>query len=536
MRHAAIVVIVCAGGIGIGARAQEHQHPAGGRFGTVTFANSCAATVQPVFARGMALLHSFEFGPAIDAFGDVAKTDPSCGIAIWGIGLAQWSNPFSPANRPARQLEAGRETARRAASTGAKTERERAYIAAVAALYDRFETVDQRTRVMAYRDAMGRLVAAYPDDPEAKAFYAVALAAAADPADKTYADQLKAGAMMETLWAAQPDHPGFAHYIIHSYDVPALAPKAAEAAKRYATIAPDAPHALHMPSHTFTRLGHWQDSIDTNILSAAAAKKSGQVYEELHATDYEVYAYLQTGQDAKARALVEDAPRIAAGTNATAGAAPPVAGGYALAAIPARYALERGAWAEAAQLKPQANAAPYVEAISWFARGLGGARAREWNGVAKDVPDELQIRIDALNKTGEKYWAEQVTIQKLAVTAWVALADGRTADALAAMREAADREDRTEKAAISPGPLAPARELLAEMLLELKQPKEALAEFKKTIAKEPNRFRGIAGAATAAAQTGDAAAARAYQKQLADICAKGDTSGRPELEAARKAR
>ena len=534
-RHVAIAGIVCLGGAGMAARAQEHQHGDAGRFGTVTFANSCSAAVQPGFARGMALLHSFEFGPAIDAFDEVAKADPSCGIALWGIGLAQWSNPFSAANRAPRQLQAGRESAQRAAQTGAKTERERAYIAAVAHLYDRYESVDQRTRIVAYRDAMGRLAAAYGDDPEAKAFYAVALAAAADPADKTYADQLKAGAMMEALWAAQPDHPGFAHYIIHSYDVPALAPKALDAARRYATIAPDAPHALHMPSHTFTRLGYWQDSIDTNMLSAAAAKKIGQIYEELHATDYEVYAYLQTGQDAKARALVDEAPRIAARPNVTEGAAPPVAGGYALAAIPARYALERGDWAGAARLQPIANAAPFVEAISWFARGLGAARARDVAG-AKVVPAELQVRIDALDRAGEKYWAEQVRIQQLAVTAWVAFADGRAPEALKSMREAADREDRTEKNAISPGPLAPARELLAEMLLQLKQPKVALVEFRTTIAKEPNRFRGIAGAAAAAEQTGDAAAARTYRQQLAQICLKGDTPGRPELQQARAAR
>jgi len=509
-----------------------HQH---GSYGTVRFANSCAASVQPPFARGMALLHSFEFGPAIDAFAEAGRADPSCGIAVWGIALAQWSNPFSPANRPAQQLQAGRESARRAAGIGAQTERERAYIAAVAALYDRFESVAQRTRIVAYRDAMGRLVAAYPDDPEAKAFYALALAAAADPGDKTYADQLKAGAMVESLWTAQPDHPGFAHYIIHSYDVPALAPKAIDAARRYAKIAPDAPHALHMPSHIFTRLGYWQDSIDTNILSAAAAKKNGQVYEELHASDYEIYAYLQTGQDAKARAILEDVPRIAARANTTAGAAPPVAGGYAMAAIHARYALERGAWAEAAQL-PSRGDAPWIDAITWFARGLGGARAREWNAAAKSVPGELQLRIDALNKAGETYWAEQVTIQKLAVSAWLALAEERTADALALMREAADREDRTEKAAISPGPIAPARELLAEMLLQVKRPADALAEYRRTIAKEPNRFRGLAGAATAAEQAGDAAAARAYRRKLAEICAKGDTPGRPELQQARAAR
>jgi hypothetical protein len=514
--------------------AQDHQHD--GHLGTVNFANSCGATVQDTFTRGMALLHSFEFGPAIDAFGAVASKDPSCGIAVWGIALAQWGNPFSPAPRATPQLSAGHNTSQRAKTTGAKTPRERAYIDAVSALYDRFDTFDQRTRIVAYRDAMGRLVAAYPDDGEAKAFYALSLAAAADPADKTYADQLKAGAILEKLWAAQPDHPGLAHYIIHAYDVPALAPKAAEAARRYATIAPDAPHALHMPSHTFTRLGEWQSSIDTNILSAAAAKRAGQIYEELHASDYEVYAYLQTGQDAKARAIVEDAPKIAAGRNATAGAAPPSAGGYALAAIPARYALERGDWATAARLQPQANPAPYIEAITWFARGIGGARSKEWNGVAKDVPAELQIRIDELKKAGDSYWAEQVSIQKLNVEAWVAFAEGRSADALAKMRQAADREDATEKAAISPGPLAPAREMLGEMLLQLKQPNDALVQFKKTMAKEPNRFRGLAGAAAAAEQSGDPAAARAYRRRLAEICAKGDTPGRPELQAARAAR
>ncbi len=530
MRSTAILVIVTT--VSLLTPPQDHQHGEG-RYGTVRFDNSCTAAAQPAFARGMALLHSFEFGPAIDAFTGVAAQDPACGIAVWGIALSQWGNPFSPAPRAAPQLTAGRTTAQRATAAGAKTERERAYIAAVAALYDRFETRDQRTRMAAYRDAMGRLVAAYPDDSEARAFYALSLAAVADPGDKTYADQLKAGAMLETLWAAQPDHPGFAHYIIHSYDVPALAPKAIEAARRYASIAPDAPHALHMPSHTFTRVGDWQSSIDTNIASAAVAKRTGQIYEQLHATDYEVYAYLQTGQDDKARSLVEDAPRIAAGPNVTAGAAPPSAGGYALAAIPARYALERGAWAEAARLQPQANPAPYVEAITWFARGIGGARAKEWNGVAKNVPAELQIRIDELKTAGDAYWAEQVSIQKIIVEAWVALAEGRTSDALARMRQAADREDATEKAAISPGPLAPAREMLGEMLLQLQQPKPALVEFRKTMAKEPNRFRGLAGAAAAAEQTGDTAAARQYRRRLAEICAKGDTPGRPELQAAR---
>src|SRR6187551_158222 len=322
MRHVAFVAgMVMAAAA---AAAQEtHQHADAGRFGTVTFGNTCSAAVQPAFLRGVALLHSFEFGPAIDAFTQVAAADPSCGIAYWGIGLAEWNNPFSLVKRTPRQLQAGRATAERATAAGAKSERERGFIEAIAVLYAAPDTIDQRTRITAYRDAMSRLSAKFPEDTEAAAFHAVALAAAADPADKTYADQLKAGATLEKLWKAQPDHPGLAHYIIHSYDVPALASHAADAARRYASIAPDAPHALHMPSHTFTRLGYWEDSIATNLLSAAAAKKAGQVYEELHAMDYTVYAYLQTGQDAKAKALVDAAPGVAAQANATAGAAPP---------------------------------------------------------------------------------------------------------------------------------------------------------------------------------------------------------------------
>ena len=513
----------------------SHHHGDAGTLGVVKFANSCSADVQPAFAHGMALLHSFEFGQAMDAFAGVVQADSSCGIALWATGLAQWGNPFAATIRPPAQVQAGRATIERAAAAGAKTARERDYIAAAASLYDRFESTDQPARMRAYRDAMGRLSATYPDDPEAAAFYALSLAAAADPADKTYVDQLKAGAILEKLWQSQPEHPGLAHYIIHAYDVPGLAPRAVTAARRYATIAPDAPHALHMPSHTFTRLGYWQDSIDTNILSAAAARKVNAIGEELHASDYQAYAYLQSGQDAAARRLVDALPEILSRRGpVTASAAPPPAAAFAAAAIPARYALERGAWADAARLEPRATAFPYADAMTWFARALGAARMRDVP-AARAAVDELQKCIDRTAQAKETYWVEQGAIQKLGASAWLALAEGRTADALAAMREAADREDRTEKSAISPGPLAPARELLGEMLLELKQPKEALAEFRKTMAKEPNRFRGLAGAGAAATQADDRAAARTYYGQLLTICKKADTPGRPELRAARSA-
>ena len=534
MRQATIAGFLVCFAAAVVARAQDpHQHEAG-QLGTVKFANSCRADVQAGFARGMALLHSFEFGPAMDAFKIVSDTDPSCAIALWGTGLAQWGNPFATAIKPAPQLLAGRTTLARAAAVGAQTPRERDFVAAATVLYDRFETLEQGARMRAYRDAMATLSAKYPDDPEASAFYALALAAAADPSEKTYVDQLKAGAILEKLWLAQPQHPGMAHYIIHSYDVPALAPRAVEAARRYAKIAPDAPHALHMPSHTFTRLGYWQDSIDTNILSAAAARKVNAIGEELHASDYQAYAYLQSGQDAAARRVVDSlAEMFSRRAPATASAAPPPAGAFAYAAIPARYVLERGAWAEAARLETRQTPYSYADAMTWFARALGAARMRDLP-AARAAVEELQKCIDRTVAAKETYWVEQVTIQKLAATAWLALAEGRTSDALVAMREAADREDRTEKSAISPGPLAPAREQLGEMLLELKQPTDALVAFQKTMAKEPNRFRAVAGAARAAADGGDAGAARTYAAQLLAICKTADVPGRPELEAARR--
>jgi tetratricopeptide (TPR) repeat protein len=540
MRRPASLVLALVAMIGAAANVvarQEHQHGAGGRLGTVTFSNSCSTEVQPGFAEGMALLHSFEFGPAIDAFKAVAGKDASCGIAYWGMAVAQWGNPFAAGTKPPAALQAGREFIARAKAAGAKSERERDYISAASALYDNMETVDQRTRLVAYRDLMARVAATYPSDTEAAAFHALALAACADPADKTYADQLKAGATLERLWKAQPDHPGLPHYLIHAYDVPALASRAVAAARSYAKIAPAAPHALHMPSHTFTRLGYWQDSIDTNILSAETARKAGALSEELHAIDYQTYAYLQTAQDAAAKRLVETvrASGDPMTPRATASAAPAAAGVFAQAAVPARYALERGAWTEATRLEVHpTRGMPQAEAMTWFARGLGAARSADI-ALAKTAVDELQKLIDRLTESKESYWTEQVTIQKLGASAWLALAEGRNDEALTAMRSAAAREDRTEKNAITPGPLAPAHELLGEMLLQLKQPKEALAEFQKTMAKEPNRFRGIAGAAAAAAQAGDTAAARTYYQQLLTVCAKADTPGRPELDAARRA-
>ena len=353
--------------------------PPGEKLGTVHFETSCAAAAQPAFDRAVSLLHSFEFGAAISSFDAALEADPTCGMTQWGVALSRWGNPFTVGARSAAQIKNGLAAVERARAIGATTERERAYIDAVANLYADGERRPQRARVEAYRDAMGQLARRFPDDTEAPIFYALSLTAAEDINDKTYASRLQAVAILEPMFAKQPNHPGLAHYIIHSYDVPALAPRALGAAKAYADIAPSAPHALHMPSHTFTRVGLWQQSIEANIASAAVAKAQKVTGEELHASDYQMYAYLQTAQDGAAKRLLEALPDITArfDAGAVAGAAPPAAAVYAMAAIPARWALERGSWADAAKLEARSSGLPYVDALTEFARALGAARSGE---------------------------------------------------------------------------------------------------------------------------------------------------------------
>jgi len=370
----AIALLAASGG------GQEHQHGKGEKLGAVHFATSCSAEAQKEFDRAVALLHSFQFNHAIQGLNAALKIDRTCGIAHWGIALSQWSNPFAAGMKDNSQLQAGRESAERGKAAGAKTERERAYIAAVASLYSNFESTSQQARLLDYRDAMEVLASKYSDDQEAQIFYALALAAAEEPTDKTYAARLKAGAILEKLFREEPNHPGLAHYIIHTYDVPSLAGKALIAARRYSDIAPDAPHALHMPSHTFTRVGYWQNSIDSNRAAAAASRREGQTAAELHASDYQVYAYLQTAQDEAARKVLEALPEIASRFDprvVVSGAAGPDAGYFALAAIPARYAVERRDWQRATELQPRETPFLYTDAITWFARGIAAARLHD---------------------------------------------------------------------------------------------------------------------------------------------------------------
>ena len=515
--------------------AQADHHTSPEHLGTVAFSTSCDKAGQPQFNRAVALMHSFEFAHAIEAFNSILAKDPSCAISYWGIALSNWGNPFAAGLKAQTQLEKGLKAIQSGRAAAAKTERERAYIEAVALLFTDTAKIDQRSRVVAYESAMAAVSAAYPEDTEAAIFYALALAAAADPADKTYARQLKAGAMLEKLFAQYPDHPGLAHYIIHAYDVPPLAARAVAAARRYGQIAPSAPHALHMPSHTFTRVGYWQDSINTNIASAASARSQGQTGEELHASDYMVYAYLQTGQDRAAQRLVESSIEIFSRFDPkvlVSGAAPPVAAYFAHAAIPARYCLERRAWADAAKLEPYPSPFPHTDAITYFARGLGAAHGKD-SAAARSAITSLEQLRDKLSNMKEAYWANQVEIQRQVVSAWVAFAEGDRQGALAAMRAAAEREDGTEKNAVTPGPLTPAREQLGEMLLELKLLSEALKEFEATLTKEPNRFRALYGAAEAAKLAGNRQTAQTHFQELLKVAEHGDKPGRQELAEAR---
>jgi len=515
--------------------AAQHEHGVPEKLGQVHFDTTCKPDVTAAFDRAVALLHSFSFSAAKQAFDDVAAKDPSCAIAHWGVALAHWGNPFAGMRSP-KSLAEGQAAVLRAQAARSPSPREGSYIAAAAELFKNYGTVDQRTRVVAYERAMEHVYKAYPNDREAAAFYALAANQTALPSDKSYAQQLKAAAILETLFKDHPEHPGLAHYIIHAYDHPPLAPRALEAARRYTQIAPSAPHALHMPSHTFTRVGSWQESIDTNIRSAEAAVREGTFGEALHAMDYQVYAYLQSGQDRAAKRVIqEESPKVLAklDLNAMGGAAPPMAGLYAAAAIHARYAMERGAWDEAAALKPQASPFPFVDAIARFARAIGAARTGRPDAAKADVA-ELKALGEKLAAMKDAYWAEQLGIQQQVASAWIAFAEGRKAEAVELLRKAADAEDATDKSAISPGPLAPARELLGEMLLAVDRPADALKELETTMKKEPNRFRATYYAAKAASATGNTAAARKYFAHLVEICKAGDKPGRPELEEARK--
>ncbi|MBV8838910.1 MAG: hypothetical protein JO000_20450 [Alphaproteobacteria bacterium] len=500
------------------------------QLGNVHFATSCNETAQGRFDRAMRYQHSFWYSAARDIFEQAAKADDKCAIAYWGVALSLLNNPHGPI--PAPNLAPGLAAIKTAQDIGANSERERDYINALALMYADYDKLTHQQRIRSYLGAMEKLAAKYPSDDEAQIFYAITLNTSPSPADKTYAQQLKGAAILEPIWQRQPQHPGIAHYLIHLYDYPAIAHKGLKAAEKYAQIAPAAPHAQHMPSHIFTRVGYWQESIASNSASVKAAKAEKEYGDQLHGQDYLVYAYLQLARDGDARGVIDEMASAAAPGPAAFGSH------FALAASPARYAIERGDWQGAAQLQVRTSNFAQAMAMTHFARALGAARSGHPDAAAADVAKLAELR-DKLREAKDNYWTGIVDIQWQVATAWQRAAEGKVDEALTAMAAAADAEDRTDKAPVTPGPLAPARELYAQMLLEQGRTKEALAAFEATQAKEPNRFHGYAGAALAAEKLGDGATAKAnYQKLLAltdtgMTLASGDNPRRPEIEKAR---
>jgi len=497
----------------------------GDKLGKVEFPNSCSPAVQEKLLRGVAMLHSFYYSATQKAFEDVAAEDNSCAIAAWGYASILMSNPLQGIGASPKGAELAQAAIEKGRTMGAKTQRERDYLEAVAAYYEDFANRPERARQVARAKAYEGLAAKYPDDDEAQIFYALYLAGTQTASDQTYSAYLKAAGILEKQFAKHPDHPGVAHYLIHSYDAPPIAVQGLPAARRYAAIAPDAPHALHMPSHIFTRVGAWADSVTTNRRSADAAQQSHDPDDALHALDYMTYAYLQLARDGDARKTFEEA-RTLTGINPARATAY-----YALAAMPARYIVERGAWRDAARLAPSPSNFPFTEAMTHFARALGAARSGDPAVAQADIEKIAALR-DRLKAAKSDYWTNEVEVMRLASVAWVALAQKRGDEALALMRQAADIEDRSEKNIVTPGRLLPARELLGDMLMELKRPGEAFKEYEASQQREPNRYRGLSGAGHAAAQSGNRDKARHYFSKLIELAGSGDP--RPEMETARR--
>ena len=508
-----------------------HGHTvAAERLGKVAFKLECNAAAQAEFNRAMALYHSFAWPAATASFAAVAQADPSCGMAHWGRAMVILDNPFTwPANLAPKlkDVAAALDAAR---SAGLKSQREKDYVEAVAAFVRDHEKVDHRTRLQAYDEAMAQLAARYPDDKEAAILSALVTSANFNPTDKAYANQLKAARILEPLAKSDPDHPGVAHYLIHSYDYPAIAKHGVEAAKLYAKIAPDAAHALHMPSHIFTRLGHWRESIEANRASARSAGDA--TFDAHHAHDYMVYAHLQLAQDRAAREALDRSRGMKPVDSFPAA--------YAYAAMPARLALERSDWKEAMDLplNPAADAYawkkyPQAEAVNAFARGIGAARSGN-AAAAREQQGRLVALREAAKEAKLAYWAEQIDIQAELVGSLALCAEGKTDSCIESLAKAAAREDATEKHVVTPGPIIPAREMLADLLSGTGKATEALREYEAVLAKEPNRYRAILGASRAARSAGQEARARDLFKQLLEAGREAD-SARDGLDEARQA-
>lgn len=510
------------------------------KLGQVDFRVSCSKQAQMQFNHAVAWLHSFEYEEAENLFTQVTVTDPRCGMGYWGIAMSN-NHPLWERPTPV-ELTKGSNASEKAKAISAVTQRERAYIAAVEVFYKDADKIDHRTRTIAYNEAMKKIYQENPTDTEAAVFYALSLITTGSMvSDKTYAKEKEAAQILNRVLAQNPSHPGVAHYLIHGYDYPARAQLALPAARSYAKIAPSSAHAQHMPSHIFTRLGLWQEAIRSNLDAQVAAKAyavrhhmPGAWDEQLHAMDYLAYAYLQGAQDKKAWGVLDELNKLQRVDP------PNFKVAYAMSAIPARYALERRRWGDAAALPVHPLSMPtfpwerfrWAEAHIHFARGIGAARMGDTSSTRKEMEELTDVRDSLSEFPGDYDWAKQVEIKRQVVSAWLAYAEGRHSDALQSMRAAADLDDMTEKHPVTPGTLLPAREQLGELLLELKQPKSALREFETALGNAPNRFNGLYGAARSAQLAHDDLKAKEYYRKLVELCRYADTV-RPEIEEAK---
>lgn len=500
--------------------------------GKVDFPLSCSSQVQRRFERGLALLHHMMYEQARKEFEAVAELDPRCAMAYWGIAITLfhplWAKPSE------EELKKGWAAVKQAKALNAPTEREHAYVTAVEAFYRGWETVDHPTRLIAWEKAQEKVHKTNPDDIDAAAFYALAHLATTPKGDKAFTHQKKAGALLEELLTKAPEHPGVSHYIIHAYDNPMLASRALEVARGYAKIAPDVPHALHMPSHIFVRLGIWPEAIDWNERSAAAARRQsiGGVISihYIHALDYLMYAYLQQCQDKMAQDVLQK-------VNAVENYQDSFASAYGIAAAQARYPLERAQWADAAALKVRTHSSfpwdkyPWFESITYFARGLGAARSRNVDAAEKAL-ETLNMLYERSVNAGQDYWAVHLDAQRKTVAAWIAFSEGKKDHALKLMRKAADLEDSVDKHPVTPGAVLPARELLGDMLVLLEKPVEAIKVYEASLQISPNRLNSLYGAGRAAELTGNPERAKSYYSKLVQFAANAD-SDRPGIEHAK---
>jgi hypothetical protein len=509
------------------------QNPPSGhaKLGKVSFPTSCNPAAQKEFEVAMAYYHSFAWPENKAALERVIQADPACGMAHWGRALGLLDNPFLwPGSISPKILADGQAAIDAARAAGLKTQRERDYVDALATFFKDADKLNHRTRATALETAMQGVAARYPTDTEATILHALVLSANFDPNDKKYTNQLRAARALEPIFARQPDHPGVAHYLIHSFDYPPIAQHGLDAARRYAKIAPDATHAQHMPSHIFTRVGYWRDSVESNRQSARV--DGDRTVNSPHAYDYMVYAQLQLAQDRAAAEVLAHARAVAAKPDHVAAA-------YAYAAMPARLALERGVWADAAKLplEPAAEAYPWKkypqsEAVNAFARGVGAAMTGAAAAAGVEVARLRSLRDTAAErKIG--YWVEQIDIQAEVVRALASCAAGKPDECVAVLRTAADREDATEKHAVTPGPILPAREVLATVLLNQGQVADALRGFEAVLVKEPNRYRALAGAMHAAERAGDSKRAAVFAERVIEQTAAADST-RPEITHARR--